>query len=183
MKTENDEILTREAEQMLNPEAVSLIKGEGYHLTAEIATLKVTNEEAYKKACELGASNKKVLTQIETFRKAIVKPFNDQIKNINNMFKAIAFRFENNDEKLRAAIGKYQASRVKTESIQHVTSEVGSSTIQERWDFEIFDASLIPREWLCPDEAKIGRAVRAGVLLELPGVKIFKRKLTAFKAA
>jgi len=178
-KMETD-ILTREAEKILPPEAVSLIKIEALNLHNEIATIQVKNETQYKRAVELGTANKRVLNRIEEFRKLIVKPFNDQIKNVNRMFKGIASRFEANDEKLRNAVGQYQASRVKTESIQNVQTETGRATIQERWDYEITDEKLIPREWLIPDEIKIGRAVRSGTVQEIPGVKIFKKKVTAF---
>ena len=180
MRTETEEVITKEAEAILPPDAVSLIKGEGFHLTREIVGIKVTNEENYKKAVELGTANKRVLNQIEAFRKAIVQPFNDQVKKINGMFKAIASRFEENDSKLRNALLIYQNGRKKTETIQNVNTDTGRATIQERWDYEIVEPNLIPREYLMPDETKIGRAVRAGVLAELPGVKIFKRKVTAF---
>ena len=180
---DNDEVLPQDAQEILTPEAISLIKGEGYHLTKEIAAIKVTNETAYVKAVELGTANKKVLNQIESFRKAIVKPFNDQIKNINSMFKKISEKFEINDAKIRKAIETYQNSRKKTETIQNVNTEVGRATIQERFDYDILNADLVPREWCCPDVTRIGRAVRSGAISEIPGVKIFKRKVTAFVAA
>jgi hypothetical protein len=85
-----------------------------------------------------------------------------------------------NDEKIRKAIGTYQDGRKHTDSIQNVQTDVGRATITERWAFEIIDPTLVPKEWTIPDEAKIGRAVRAGLLTELPGVKIFKAKSTAF---
>ena len=169
---EEELTITKEIEEALPPEAIGILKGEGYHLTKSIAAIKVTNEEAYKEAVELGTANKKVLNQIETFRKAIVKPFNDQIKRINDMFKTLAARFAGNDEKIRAAIERYQAGRKQTETIQNVQTGTGRATIQERWAYEILDGDLVPREWCCPDETKIGREVRAGLRQELPGLKI-----------
>jgi hypothetical protein len=178
-----EEILTKEAEKILTPAAVSLIKGEGYQITSELASLKVTNELNYKRAVELGTANKRVLNQIEAFRKAITQPLNDQIKNINSMFKKISARFTENDEKIRKALLTYQNGRKDTETIQNVNaSNGGRATIQERWTFEIVNPDLVPREWCIPDEVKIGRAVRAGLMTELPGVKIFKTKSTAFAA-
>lgn len=177
------DIITKEAEQILTPEAVMLIRGEGYHLTKEITEIKVTNEENYGKACNLAVANKKVLNQIESFRKAIVKPFNDQIKNINGMFKTISERFSANDEKIRKSIESYQSKRKVTDSIQNVNTDLGRATIQERLDFEILDANAVPRDWCIPDEVRIGRAVRAGVLTELSGVKIFKKKVTALSVS
>jgi hypothetical protein len=179
---DTETLIPKEAEAILPVDAVNLIKGEGYHITKSVTALKVTNEDQYRQAVELGTANKRVLNNIESFRKAIVKPINDQVKNINGMFKQIATRFQKNDELLRTGIFRYQSSRKKTESIQNVNTDTGRATIQERWDYEIEDESLIPRKWLCPDETKIGRAVRSGTIEKIPGVKIFKKKVTAFVA-
>lgn len=177
---ETVEIIDSEQEKILTPEAVSLIKGEGYHITSEVTALVVKNETQYLRAVELGTANARVLKQIEAFRKAIVQPFNDQVKRINGMFKTISERFQSNDEKVRKLILSYQNGRAKTESIQNVETDVGRATITERWTYEIIDANLVPRDYCCPDEKRIGQLVRGGALRELPGVKIWKEKTTAF---
>lgn len=175
-------LIPKELEEQLPDEAKTLIKSEGYHLTKEIVGLKVTNEEAYTKAVELGSANKKVLNGIESFRKALTKPLNDHIKLINGMFKNISERFEDNDSSLRKQIEKYQDGRKKPESIQHTITDSGTATIQKRWDFEITDASLLPKEFLIPDDVKIRRSIAEGAR-EIAGVRIYQRNVTAFRAA
>jgi ribosomal protein S17E len=50
-------------------------------------------------------------------------------------------------------------------------------SLTENWKFEIVDAKAIPREYLSPDEVKIGRIVRAlKSEAKIPGVRIWSEK-------
>ena len=50
-------------------------------------------------------------------------------------------------------------------------------TVREDWKFSIVDAALIPREYLIPDEKKIGRIVRAMKdATNIPGVRVYAEK-------
>ena len=49
---------------------------------------------------------------------------------------------------------------------------VSGVSFSERWDWSVSDLSLIPREYLRVDEAKINGAVRSGVR-SIPGMRIF----------
>lgn len=174
--------LDKEIEQQLPNEAKMLIKVEYRDISQRIASLKVSNEQDHKQAVELGLRNKDVLKRIETFRKAIVKPFQDAVKNTNDIFKKVASRFEENQSKIDSAIIRYINSRKKTESVQNIHSDngMGRATIVKRMTYEIVDPNLIPREWLCPDEVKIGRAVRGRLVKEIPGIKIYEITDTAY---
>jgi hypothetical protein len=56
--------------------------------------------------------------------------------------------------------------------------------IREDWKFSIVDASLIPREYLVPDEKKIGRIVRAlKGDANIPGVRAYAVKSTVVRSA
>ena len=53
-------------------------------------------------------------------------------------------------------------------------------SFRDQWDFEITDASKLPREYLVPDLTKIGQVVRAMKQdANIPGVKVFKRQVVA----
>lgn len=59
------------------------------------------------------------------------------------------------------------------------------SSLRTFWKFEITDAAAVPREWLMPDEIKIGAAVRRKLdgsegppLRALAGVRIFSEEKT-----
>lgn len=57
-------------------------------------------------------------------------------------------------------------------------------SIREDWKFSIVDASLIPREWLIPDEKKIGRIVRAcKEQTDIPGIRVYCEKGVATRSS
>lgn len=58
--------------------------------------------------------------------------------------------------------------------------KVEGVAFRESWEFEIADASLLPRNYLLPDMMKIGQVVRAMKHdTKIPGVKVFKRQIVA----
>lgn len=69
-----------------------------------------------------------------------------------------------------------------TPPVQAVTKAEGVS-FREDWGFEIEDAALIPREYLIPDEKKIGALVRAlKEQTRIPGVKVISRRIASVRA-
>lgn len=177
---DDDIALSKEAYEILPASFASEIVVEERQIRQKITAMKVGNEEQYLQACEVGSANAHILRHLEDERKKIVSPLNASVKAINDLFKKIAERFKHNDEKIRRALEEYQKSRKKTKTIQNVQTAEGRATIQERTVYEIIDESKIPREWLMPDTARIGRAVRSGAIKEIPGIKIYKKKTTAF---
>ena len=90
----NGEIITPEAEEVLTPEVVQFVKTESYQISRELETLEVVTAEDDKQAVTLGLANKKAINRIEDFRKALVKPLNDHVDNINAIFKRISEPFK-----------------------------------------------------------------------------------------
>lgn len=62
---------------------------------------------------------------------------------------------------------------VAVEAPKTVRADLGTATAVHTWTFEIVDESLIPREFLMPNEKAIRAAVRAGVR-HIPGVRIYQ---------
>lgn len=52
-------------------------------------------------------------------------------------------------------------------------SDEATSTVRERWVFEVVDAALVPRSFCVPDERAI-RAAIAGGTRQIPGVNIYQ---------
>lgn len=179
-------VLDEEIKELIPDEGQKLIAIEGANICREIVQLKVTNKQTYEKACELGIANNKILKGIESFRLAIVKPLKDQVKKIDQIFKRIAAPFESNDSVIRGALQKYQDSVKLTEKkaseggIKTVYSGPDRATVMKVKKFEVIDESQVPREWLCVDKEKLGRAVRAGVVKDIPGIRIYEESVTAF---
>jgi hypothetical protein len=98
-------------------------------------------------------------------------------------------------EKLEAGGNGGKAAKVieethdKVEAIMAAAPEIPEEAdtsglvIREDWKFSIVDASLIPREYLVPDEKKIGRIVRAlKGDANIPGVRVYSEKSTAVRS-
>jgi hypothetical protein len=75
------------------------------------------------------------------------------------------------------------ATTVSTVIAPAVAKVSGVSKGKDNWQFQIDDASKIPREFLCPDEKKIGQYVKAmkdGAKID--GVRIFNNPSVAVRA-
>ena len=68
----------------------------------------------------------------------------------------------------------------KVEVVQTVHTDIGRSTVRKAMKFEVVDPSLVPREYLMPDEKKIGAAVRAKIVTSIPGVKIWEENIQTY---
>lgn len=182
-----------EVESMLDRAQLTEIEKHQNTISKEVAEIKVTSKETYDTACHLGIQNKHRLTQIENLRVAIVKPIKDHLKKIDQFFNGLKKPFEENDSTLRTKLLKYQTSLKKPEAIKNRHIDDGSrATISMVMKFEVTDEKLVPREYLCVDESKIGREVRAraaGVMdknekgeitSKIPGVRIWEEPSTSF---
>ena len=59
-------------------------------------------------------------------------------------------------------------------------TKAASVTLRKDWKYEITDANKIPRDYLCVDESKIGKMVRASSgTLVIPGVRIYCEETAA----
>jgi len=82
------------------------------------------------------------------------------------------------DVKALEEIGKahQEASLAAPKSVQ---SEGGKAHFRMVKRFEIENASIVPREFLAPDEKKIKSAIEAGAIIE--GVKVWEEKLVVIR--
>lgn len=187
--------------------------------------------EAHRLNDLLGRSAK-TAKELEALRKSRVQPLNEEVRNVNALFKGIsdgldAFRAQgdrllaawNAQERARVAREQEQARReqeaaaareaealaavaaaevandgrsraaalaaaeaasqqqtaaqlaMPREAPRSLKSEHATALSREVWVFEVVDAAQVPREYLCPDESKIGAAIKAGVR-DIPGVAI-----------
>ncbi len=73
------------------------------------------------------------------------------------------------------------AQAMPTAPVVHIPAPtaVGIST-RKTYTYEITDAALLPREYLAPDETRIGKVVRAlGEAAHIPGVRVIVRETSA----
>lgn len=144
-----------------------------------------------------------ILRKIATLRKAakahfesLKKPFNDAMANLRAKEKEFLQPMEKGENVIKKLIVQYnvkrdEAIRKEQENLQAISaqlSETGLSilpsvklekpkmqgtSIRNRYDFDIVDVNLIPREYLIVDTAAIGKVVRAlKDKTNIPGIKV-----------
>lgn len=75
-----------------------------------------------------------------------------------------------------------EAAAVKPIELSRHRGDFGSlATIKTTWEFEIVDATAVPREYCAPSEALIRGAIRAGGVRAIPGVRIYQREQTVIR--
>lgn len=68
---------------------------------------------------------------------------------------------------------------VEAPKVESEIPKVEGLSVRRPWKGEVVDASLLPREYLMPDEKKINAVVRAlGERAVIPGVKIYQESIT-----
>lgn len=97
--------------------------------------------------------------------------------------RALEARAQKADEKGqvdKAAALEQQAAMTVAPVIRTDSPKVTGQSVREVWLFVIEDADKIPREYLTPDEAKIGRYARAMKAdARVPGVRFYSEKRVA----
>jgi len=80
---------------------------------------------------------------------------------------------------------KEEAAKIEVETPEikiEDETKVSGISYRENWKFTIEDVSKIPREYMIPDEKKIGAIARAMKgNIEIPGIKIFSEKVPVIR--
>lgn len=77
-------------------------------LKQEVNSLVIDDEAGYARASEILAQIARLKKRLEERRQFFVKPLNDQVKRINNLFKSLQEPLDRMDKKLRDAISDYR---------------------------------------------------------------------------
>lgn len=138
--------------------------------------------------------------EIDGRRKKVTAPLNEAIKAFGAWYKPALTAIESIEKHLRAEVGKYTLKkRLESEEASRLTAEAAKAgdfdlaheaskgiqqapdlskiTVTDRWDFEVTDPSLVPREWLLVNVSAIGEHAKAAKKDEpapIPGVRFFR---------
>lgn len=128
-----------------------------------------------------------------TATRNLFKPFEEQLSEAEGAIKDKMIRYEADvdaaakkqeatiEKKLDEGTMKPETAARKIEQIPTVGSQVTGArgVVQFRIQKKIVieNATLLPREYLIPDESKIRKAALAG--LQIPGVKVVEEKIVA----
>ena len=149
---------------------------------------------------ELNEANA-ILRKIATLRKAakahfdsLKKPFNEAMANLRAKEKEFLAPMEKGEYTIKKLIVSYNAKveeKLKEEqkkleelskqmnglavlpSVKLEKPKLHGTSVRNRYDFDIVDVNLIPREYLLVDTAAIGKVVRAMKdKTNIPGIKV-----------
>jgi hypothetical protein len=137
---------------------------------------------------------------IEARRKEITAPLNQALKSANDLFRPVLSGLKDIEAAWNRKITGYLVERRKeqerllaeaanTEDIDEVhealtlaAEAVPEVAVRDVWKFAIVDADAIPREFMIPDEAAIGKVVRAlKEKTNIPGVAVFNEQIVPKK--
>jgi hypothetical protein len=170
---------------------------------------KIQNDNELEKASRFLLDIRSYKIKIQEKKNSILKPLNEAVKNIRNLFAPVEKNLENAEFLIKKEIEKYQlekeakaekekqkiAEKVesgkisfekaieKIEKIEEVPKNIQSEN--GRIDFRmvkrvvIENPELLPREYLIPDEVKIRRDALSGK--EIPGVRVYEEKISVVK--
>jgi len=161
---------------------VKALEKQASPITRKVTSLVINSQESFDQAGEMIKTLKEIdrkaveeekkitdpLTQALQAAKTHFKPFHDHVKLIEADTKAKMLTYvKTMEQKQLKALDDFDKGKIK--KISTLTSkqealQVVSSSAQTRqvWSMEVVDASIIPREYLMPDEAKIKEALKAG---------------------
>lgn len=125
-------------------------------LKNEVGGLVVTDEVSQKKAVEAVSQVKARLKRIEELRLEFTKPLNDQVKKINNKFKALSEPLEEMEGQLKSAITKYmvEQERLAREEADRIAKQQAEEARKAREATEAAEKAAAELRRKAEEEAK-----------------------------
>lgn len=165
-------------------------------LTEAADRAEIKTQEDYEKGVTLQKFLQEAKKRAEEERKALVSPFNNGVKAINDRFKQLTEPLD----RAKSVIGSKMLAFVQAERAKEAErakklaeeseapvapaetqvgkargSHAGSAHVRKTWNFRVTDESKVPREYLVVSDALIRAAVKAGKR-EIAGVEIFEEE-------
>lgn len=170
---------------------------------AQIQAMPVQDQQTISEITVWAQQAAKRAKEIEALRVSITKPQNDAIRATNAIFKPVIDRYEQlkrllgqkvveghqyleakQREALALAASQYQAGQTaqanQSLALMPAEPEHKGVSIRQVTRWEITDATLLPREYLAPDERKINAAASSGIAV--PGVRVWQESTGVVRA-
>ena len=165
-------------------------------LVEQARELKISNTDDLKKSADMLTTCNRYLDELTAQKEKLTKPLNATLKEIRARYKPTEEVLEETIELLRVEQSRYQTALIecikkeeekvadmvisgelnvdnaisKIEDIQSPESVDNLSFVSQK-KFEVMDVTMLPAEYILPDEVKIRSAMKDGI--ELPGVRYF----------
>lgn len=200
------ETKTKEVKTIQDKDAV-VLGNKAQQIYQQIVETAITDVESYRRALGILVQLVEIKTALESRRKFFSQPLYEQMRRVNDYFGQWLKPLEEAEKLLRQKIVDYRKKlkeelKQKEEQIyEQIKEEFGADELPlvevvgnlaktesvaggeiqvrvvKKWEIE--DESKLPREFLKPDEKKIGEAVKKGQ--EIPGVRVYTEEELAVK--
>ena len=175
---------------------ITIIEDQIVPVVQEATSLKITSSEDMEMAVGLLTQLNTWADKLEEDRLSITAPINASLKEINNRYRKPKDLLMVSIEKLRSAMGTYQALALKTQqkavlkltkamekgtvSLESAVSKIEALSVEKKVDNVTFvpiekilivDIKKIPMQYHLPNEPMIREALKRGI--RIPGVKYY----------
>lgn len=187
---------------------VEQVTDESKEVLAYLQTYEIATPEQFQQAAAQYAEWKEAHAKLEASRKELTEPLNKTVKKINDRVRPALTFFDTALKLLKGIMGSYQFKEEQrqrkaleeaaelaeegdiagaTLAIARVESQqpkIEGLSSRDDWDFEVIDASKLPRHLLVPDLVAIRAEVKAKKREDaIPGVRAFVKKVFTQKKA
>jgi hypothetical protein len=135
----------------------------------------IVDRQTAKQCLSMSLQARKMRQALDKKRAEIIRPYLNYQKSVNKFAKELELRLTEIEKSLTEKLKDYMKGNSNNRQLdfinQSMNVEDGNVSKSQIWKYEIEDASLVPREYLCIDEKKIKSAINAGIR-RIPGLII-----------
>lgn len=169
-----------------NQDFISLVKHACDDMYTAVINLKVLNSCDVATAISLWKRIRDWQDHIETAKKYASESYKRQLSLISDLAKSLDIPLDVLSDELKKKIEAYiEDSEETCQMLQISDQERSLSTVdgviyeKKNIKYKISDSSLLPQSYMIPDEKKIEKLVKAGVVI--PGVDVYEEKTIIMK--
>lgn len=156
----------------------------------EIELLESLDDTNYRHALDLSTQIKEIMSSVESHKKQWIEAPKRFINEVNLVVKDVEKVSDSMQEQLEQMLceyhetlddqnphpsGSHMALCFPSKAKPVLSSATASAVFSEKPDFRVMDETMIPREFLVVDEAKIKKAIALGVQ-HIDGIQITQKK-------
>ena len=182
--------------------AIALVREESKGLAETARTLVISTSDEARYASEMLTYISSAQKKLEAQRVFLVKPLNDHVKDINNVFKEWKSPLDEADTTLRRKMLAWHVEEERRAAAERevleqldvpeedmpdlpvrvVRSETGGSTsVRKTWTYEVVDQKIVPKAYLMLDDGLINLAIKDGTR-KIKGLRIYQKESLAVRS-
>lgn len=116
--------------------ALEPYRSEIVKMSLQAKAIHITDEPSQVAAVELGTTIRNLKNQVERVRKATVQPFNDHVKDVNNLAKSFIDPLDTGERDLKGKISTYQTKLRLEQERKAAEAREAARKVQEAYEAE-----------------------------------------------